>query len=158
MKFAGLAAFLLSAQFAIATPAFPTAPNESLTPGELCKDAASFRYPEKIPYCNRVVDPNLKADIIDNYDEILHFRIHTMPRNKFKIDHYIPLCMGGSNSSKNLWPQHESVYQVTDMLEEKLCEKMAEGVLLQKEAVELIKRAKQHLNEADAIYEQINLL
>ena len=74
-----------------------------------------------------------------------------MPRGKFKIDHYIPLCMGGSNERINLWPQHESVYKITDALEQKLCEKMAQGKMLQSEAIDLIREAKNHLDEAPDI-------
>ena len=78
-----------------------------------------------------------------------------MDRMKFKIDHFIPLCMGGSNDKSNLWPQHESVYKITDPLEPAMCNKMAEGKLLQAEAIDLIKYAKQHLDEVPRILREI---
>ncbi len=130
---------------------FPTGPNTDMTPGAICESADEFRYPERIPYCNRDVETKLKNEIIRKYDQELGFNIQSMPRAKFKIDHFIPLCMGGSNDRSNLWPQHESVYKVTDPLEPLLCNKMAQGKLLQAEAMQMIRRAKLHLEEAQEI-------
>ena len=47
-----------------------------------------------------------KRDIIATYDKARGFHIGQMQRSQFKIDHYIPLCAGGSNDRDNLWPQH----------------------------------------------------
>jgi hypothetical protein len=139
-------------------PHFPTGPDVSLTPGDFCHQADSYRYPERIPYCDRNVEPGLKSNIIVQYDHLLGFSIENMPRGKFKIDHYIPLCMGGSNEASNLWPQHESVYTITDPLEPVICQKMSEGKLLQAEAIDLIKQAKNHLDEAPAILKKVTAL
>lgn len=133
---------------------FPTSPDASLTPGALCNNPDSYRYPEKIKYCKRDVSGGEKAEIFRNYDSI-GFRTRNMDRQDFKIDHYIPLCAGGGNDERNLWPQHVSVYQITDKLEELVCIKMAEGRLKQKEAIELIRRAKNNLDEAPAIEDQV---
>lgn len=150
---------LFSTQAALAgSEAFPKSPNPELTPGDVCHQASSYRYPERIPYCDREVDVEQKVEVIKVYDSVLNYRIYSLPRKKFKIDHYIPLCMGGSNESKNLWPQHESVFKVTDPLEQKLCAKMAEGKMLQAEAIDLIKRAKNDLTAARAILEKVNSL
>ena len=65
-----------------------------------------------------------------------------MERMDFKIDHFIPLCAGGSNDSENLWPQHKSVYVETDPIEPIICEKMAQGLMKQKDAVLLIQDLK----------------
>lgn len=130
---------------------FPTGPAQKLTPGQLCANPNSHRYPEKIAYCNRDVSPDLKRKIIENYDQDFGYTIESMPRKDFKIDHYIPLCMGGSNDISNLWPQHVSVYTQTDELEEVLCEKMDQGHLLQKDAVRLIKAAKNNLKQVPNI-------
>ncbi len=135
---------------------FPTAPNENLTPGDLCRKADNLRYPEKIRYCNRSVSGNEKQTIIRMYDRELGFEIGQMNRTDFKIDHYIPLCVGGSNESENLWPQHRTVFQITDGLEGKLCELMERGKLTQAKAVETIKKAKNHLDEVPAIAEWLN--
>ncbi len=130
---------------------YPTGPNEEMTPGALCTHPDSYRYDERIAYCERDVDTDLKKDIIEAYDREFGYHIGAMPRSQFKIDHYIPLCMGGANDRSNLWPQHQSVYQITDQLEQQLCEKMAQGKMLQAQAIELIKRAKNHLDEAPTI-------
>src|SRR5690606_28325058 len=107
----------------------------------LCEHPDAYRYPEKIKYCNRDVSGGEKAEIFREYDKI-GFRTRSIDRQKFKIDHYIPLCAGGSNEPSNLWPQHVSVYTITDRLEEMICSKMAEGRLKQKDAVDIIREAK----------------
>ncbi len=156
MKLTVLFTVLFAALGAFANNSFPTGPDPELTPGDVCHHPDTYRYEEKIAYCERDVDTDLKYDIIDTYDQELGFTISNMPRNKFKIDHYIPLCMGGSNERVNLWPQHESVYKITDPLEAKLCEKMSEGKLLQAKAIELIRRAKNNLSEAPAILREVS--
>jgi hypothetical protein len=81
-----------------------------------------------------------------------------MNRGDFKIDHLIPLCAGGANSEENLWPQHKSVYAITDPLEPIVCQKMQDGKLLQADAVKLILQAKMHLEEVPAIIKQVKAL
>src|SRR5437868_15196817 len=130
---------------------FPTGPAQQMTPGKLCDKPNSKRYPEKIDYCDRNVSPELKRQIIENYDRTFGYTIESMPRDQFKIDHYIPLCVGGSNDITNLWPQHVSVYTITDTLEERVCFQMARGKLLQKDAVALIVEGKNHLDEVPQI-------
>lgn len=137
---------------------FPTGPNLGITPGEVCTSADEYRYPERIAYCKRAVEPQLKNDIIKVYDDEFGFNVGGMPRTKFKIDHFIPLCMGGGNNRTNLWPQHESVYKVTDPLEPALCDKMAKGKILQAEAMDLIRRAKLHLEEVPEILARVQSL
>jgi hypothetical protein len=135
---------------------FPLGPDHSVTPGETCQKADTLRYPEKIPYCSRDVSSSEKNAIIRHYDKTFGYQIGSMNRSDFKIDHYIPLCMGGSNSSKNLWPQHKSVYEKTDPLEQKLCELMSAGKLLQKDAMEKIRRAKNNLDQVQAVQADID--
>lgn len=137
---------------------FPTGPIPSVTPGQLCDHPSSYRYPEKIAYCERDVDPEIKRAVIKLYDERFGYHIAEMNRHDFKIDHYIPLCMGGSNDSSNLWPQHKSVYEITDPLEPALCGKMSEGRLKQADAVKLLKEAKADLTKVDATLEYIETL
>lgn len=149
------AILIASVQVYAEKSAFPYQPDLQKTPGELCAEADQYRYPERIAYCNRKVDTKLKAEIIKEYDSDLGYSIQTMPRTKFKIDHFIPLCMGGSNDRTNLWPQHESVYEITDALEPALCEKMAQGKLLQADAIDMIKRGKTHLDEVPAILAKV---
>lgn len=137
---------------------FPTSPSQQLTPGQLCRRPDSHRYPENIPYCDRDVSLEKKLKVIQAYDQQLGYRISQMPRELFKIDHYIPLCMGGSNDSTNLWPQHASVYHLTDPLEALICMKMQNGRLLQKDAVRLIIQAKQNLSSVPSIISQLQRL
>lgn len=137
---------------------FPTHPDAQMTPGKLCENGSTRRYPEGIAYCNRSVERGLKADIFRAYDEDLGFETRQMNRGDFKIDHYIPLCAGGSNSIDNLWPQHRTVYAITDPMEPLICEKMSEGVLKQAEAVQLIKKGKNNLQEVPEIIEYLEAL
>jgi hypothetical protein len=130
---------------------YPVGPAQELTPGQLCSNPNSHRYPEKINYCDRDVSTTLKNQIIADYDRTYQYDIDKMPRQDFKIDHFIPLCMGGSNDISNLWPQHKSVFKLTDPLEEAICSKMSQGKLEQKEAVRLIMSAKRNLKQVSNI-------
>lgn len=134
---------------------YPLSPDDSLTPGATCKNPTEYRYPEHIPYCARSVSSSLKHSIIKKYDRTFKYSIGSMPRNHFKIDHYIPLCMGGSNEPTNLWPQHKTVYIHTDSMEQKLCLHLERGHITQAVAISYIKQIKHHLNEIDRIDQQI---
>lgn len=139
-----------AATTALAVDQFPKNPDDNLTPGALCAHADELRYPEQIKYCERDVSSSTKKGIFQKYDQ-LGYRTRSMNRQKFKIDHYIPLCMGGANDTKNLWPQHESVYNITDELEFVLCEKMKAGRLKQKDAINFIREAKHNLDQVNEI-------
>lgn len=136
---------------------FPKGPEAVLTPGDLCHQPDTYRYPERIAYCERDVSRDLKSRVFEKYDQ-MGYRTRSMKRQAFKIDHYIPLCAGGSNEFENLWPQHESIYVITDELEALICEKMKEGRLKQKDAVDYIVRAKNFLDEAPAIIREVENL
>ena len=139
-------------------PNYPTSPNNQLTPGKLCDKPTSYRYPEHIAYCERDVTYETKDILIKNYDRQLGYHIQTMNRLDFKIDHFIPLCAGGSNDSVNLWPQHRSVYEITDPVEPLVCQKMLEGKLSQADAVKLIVQAKTDLKQVPAVMKMLNRL
>lgn len=136
---------LLLPNFALASDKFPVGPIESMTPGALCESSPVRRYPENIVYCERNVDTDLKKQIIKIYDEKFGYSIRQMNRGDFKIDHFIPLSVGGGNSIENLWPQHKSVYTVTDQLEALLFEKISAGRIKQAEAIRVIREAKLNL-------------
>lgn len=148
---------VLCATLSQAADSFPKGPDASVTPGALCSNPSSYRYPEHIKYCERNVSSSTKADIFREYDQ-MGYRTRSMNRGDFKIDHYIPLCAGGSNDIKNLWPQHKSVYAITDDLEALVCEKMASGRLKQKDAVNYIVTAKNNLDQVPAIMKAVNAL
>jgi hypothetical protein len=134
---------------------YPKGPNSELTPGSLCQRASSYRYAEQIPYCDRDVSSQLKGEIFENYRNQLGFKLDPKTRSSYKIDHFFPLCAGGSNEETNLWPQHVSVYTITDPLEGLGCEKMKDGKILQKNLIILIKRAKLNLSEVPEILKKL---
>ena len=120
---------------------FPTGPDLSITPGRLCERPDSYRYPEKIAYCNREVDYEAKEEIFRLYRD--HgYRLKIVDRSDYKIDHLIPLCAGGSNREENLWPQHKSLFQITDPMESLGCDKLRQGKISQRDLVNVIIRAK----------------
>jgi hypothetical protein len=136
--------------------AYPNGPRLDVTPGALCQHADQYRYPDHIAYCERDVDSGLKKDIIAQYDRDFGNHIGDMNRGDFKIDHFIPLCIGGANDRANLWPQHKSVYVLTDRIEEQLGELMARGKLHQDEAVKIIRGVKLDLSTAQEVQADLN--
>lgn len=136
---------------------FPMGPIAKLTPGELCDRPARYRYPENIAYCERDVSTEQGKEIFANYRK-LGFRLNPNQRSSYKIDHYIPLCAGGSNNNENLWPQHMTIYPITDSLEKLGCDKMALGKITQAKFVTLIKRVKNDLSQANAVRTELSKL
>ena len=114
IHFALVLLFTLSFSAVVSAKDYPTGPEVSITPGKLCDKPESYRYPEQIPYCVRDVSRETKEINIAEYDQKFNYHIANLPRGDFKIDHFIPLCVGGSNDIVNLWPQHKSVYEITD--------------------------------------------
>lgn len=125
---------------------FPTGPNPQITPGANCTTSKTYRYPEHIKYCERDVSSGLKNSIIAQYDRELGYTIRQMPRGEFKIDHFIPLSIGGSNDKENLWPQHKSVYAYSDPLELQVFELISQAKIKQAEAIRVIKECKLNLD------------
>lgn len=150
--------YLFAASIAFATEGYPIAPNQELTPGVVCTTPDAIRYPEKIAYCDRDVDSRMKWAVINSYTKKYHFTLNDKNRTEFKIDHYIPLCMGGANAIENLWPQHATIYHITDSLEEILCQAMAEGKLSQKDAIDKMKSGKNDLSLVPILLREIKLL
>lgn len=149
---------VFSALTAGANDRFPRGPVESMTPGSLCENSPIRRYPEGIVYCERDVDTQLKREIIKMYDRQFGYSIGQMNRMDFKIDHFIPLSIGGSNDISNLWPQHKSVYEKTDELEFLLSQKIAAGRIKQIEAVRVIREAKTNLDRVPDLTDYVNSL
>lgn len=135
---------------------YPKGPQLSITPGKLCDRPDAHRYPENINYCERDVTYETKEAIINEYDQKFGYSIASLPRADFKIDHLVPLCAGGSNDVVNLWPQHKSVYAITDPLEPVICSKMAQGRLKQVDAVRLVIEGKTNLSRTNAIIQYVN--
>jgi hypothetical protein len=137
---------------------FPIRPDSTLTPGVRCKKPDEVRYPEKISYCERRVSTSLKDRVIRDYDSQLGYEVDQIARNKIKIDHYIPLCMGGDNAKANLWPQHEALYTHTDPLENQLCLALARGLITQNEAIDDMLSAKSHTDSVADLMAKIKLI
>jgi len=119
---------------------FPYVPNPDTSPGHLCTptdyDFSRYRYPERIPYCERNVSYPRKQKLYDKYN------IPKNQRRSYTIDHIICLCIGGSNWDKNLWPEHKTLRDYRKPLEYDLYLYVREGRISQKCAVEIIKESK----------------
>lgn len=137
---------------------YPIGPNPQTTPGSLCQNSPTRRYPENIVYCERDVSTATKNALIKMYDNELGYRIGSMSRGDFKIDHFIPLSIGGSNNSDNLWPQHKSVYKVTDPLEQLLFDKIQAGHIKQEEAIRVIREGKLNLGRVPELIDYVQSL
>lgn len=129
---------------------YPIGPNLERTPGKLCEHGVT-RYAQQITYCERNVSTGTKNTVIREYDEKLGYDIRQMNRNDFKIDHFIPLSIGGSNDEENLWPQHKSIYAYSDKIELYVFQLMEADKILQKEAIELVKECKLQLSRCPEI-------
>jgi hypothetical protein len=136
---------------------YPMGPLARLTPGELCDRPSAYRYPENIAYCERSVSTEEKDVVFAEYRQI-GYKLSYTNRSSYKIDHFIPLCAGGSNNKENLWPQHISIATVTDSIEKLGCDKMALGKLSQARMVFLIKAVKNDLGQVNAVRNEMSRL
>jgi hypothetical protein len=130
----------LSVSWAGEIVAVPLVPNKIETPGNLCDqenpDFDELRYSEKLPHCARRVSSEDRAKIYDKY------KIPLKCRPNYTIDHFIPLSIGGSNSPKNLWPEHRLIKLTRFHFEEEIHEKVSTGQVTQKEAIEIVRQKK----------------
>lgn len=145
MKILLLSVVLSVSSQAFGGNAYPRFPDSTLTPGSLCDTPDRFRYPEQIPYCERLLNSFDKESIFIAYRKLGYSL--SGERAQYKVDHFIPLCAGGSNKSDNLWPQYYTISALTDPLEPLGCEVLAKGRITQKELVELIIKAKLNTKE-----------
>lgn len=151
-------ASVLISTFAFAEERFPIGPNPNMTPGAICENSKTRRYPEGIVYCERNVSTADKRAIIKAYDDQFGYQIQQMDRQEFKIDHFIPLSIGGSNSKDNLWPQHRSVFTITDPLETVLFEKISTAAITQAEAIRVIREAKLNLDRVPELIDYVEAM
>lgn len=155
MKLLTLVSCLVASNLTFAYIAdFPKGPESTLTFGSLCDRPSQYRYPERIAYCERDVTSNRKKAIFDDYRKF-GYRLDPKGRSNYKIDHYIPLCAGGSNHDDNLWPQHISVYTITDPIEALGCEKLAAGLITQDKLLKLIRLVKNDLSSSDLVKKEL---
>lgn len=155
MKLITLVSCLVASSLTFAYIAeYPKGPEATLTPGSLCDHPSKYRYPENIAYCERDVSSGQKKEIFEDYRGF-GYRLDPSKRGNFKIDHYVPLCAGGSNHDDNLWPQHVSVYTITDPIEALGCEKLAAGLITQEKLVELIRLVKNDLSKSSLVMKEL---
>lgn len=136
---------------------YPIEPDPEMTPGKLCEHGTK-RYAQQITYCERDVSGGEKNAIIADYDSQLGFKIRTMNRGDFKIDHFIPLSIGGSNDVENLWPQHKTVYAYSDRLELLLFQAMEADTIKQMDAIRIIKECKLDLSKCSDLENEVESL
>jgi hypothetical protein len=149
-----LGSFAQSAHAGLDLPQnIPVNPDLTLTTGDVCEknEAEEFRYKERIPYCRRDVDVTTKEEAFDRYDRKYGLSKKGYTRRGFKIDHFVSLCMGGSNDISNLWPQHLKVSELTDKIEDLLCVELKAGLIKQTQAIDMIRNVKMHLETAPAL-------
>jgi hypothetical protein len=124
---------LLSSSAALAA----TRPNVSVTPGVLCTSSSpdfhGFDYPEHIARCSRSIQQPEKLEVAKLYGDIPESQWAS-----FEFDHLIPLCAGGANDVKNLWPQPIAEAHLKDVLENQICIEMKAGTLKQTDAVQRV--------------------
>lgn len=128
---------LITMTYSMDAIAYPLTPR---THGGYCTtnhiDFDGFRYAEKIAHCKRHVSTSRKNKICRSYG--------VNNRKHYKVDHIIPLSIGGDNSDDNLWCQHESIDTVR--LEYALYMKLKKGKIIQQEAFDIILDAKFNLD------------
>lgn len=144
-----LLAALISSSMSVFAYDFPTEPDPKLTTGDLCDpsnpDFGGYRYAEKIAYCNRNVDSNMKKKVYEAYG------VPEKCRKRYTVDHFLPLSMGGSNEFENLWPEHKNVKATRQDLEQEMFNQMRTGQIKQEQALKVIVEAK--LNPGPAVPE-----
>lgn len=121
----------------------PVTPVPELTTGHLCSEEdphfRNFRYAEKIPWCRRRVSSGHRTRIYEAYN------IPEECRHRYTIDHFIPLSIGGSNHSLNLWPEHKLVKATRQRFELDIYLALKNGEIYQEEALELMVEEKTRL-------------
>lgn len=120
--------------------AYPLFPNSQETSGSFCSesdpDFLEFRYIENIPYCERKVTASAKKKI---------FRRYGVPEvcwERYTIDHFYPLFLGGSNHSDNLWPEHKLLKKTRMNLEYSTFRLLQAGFINQQQALNIIATEK----------------
>lgn len=114
------------------------APDPLQTPGFICQttdaDFKGYDYPEHVARCNRNIAQAEKLQVAQNYGNIPQANW-----SQYEFDHMIPLCAGGANDIKNLWPQPIAEARQKDVLENNICLAMKAGTLMQADAIQKVR-------------------
>ena len=73
------------------------------------------------------------------------YELYEIPKNErrlYTIDHFIPLSIGGDNDVRNLWPELIAIKNLRFNLEWELYDRLQQGQITQKYAVQYVMRAK----------------
>jgi hypothetical protein len=136
MILASIFTFAVTAS-ATVTPIF-VPPDAHQTPGFLCtaKDSnfKDFEYPEHIARCNRNIGTAEKSQVAAAYGGIPQ-----QNWSQYEFDHYYPLCAGGSNDARNLWPQVLDEAHKKDIVENQVCLEMKAGTMTQVQGMQKIR-------------------
>lgn len=109
-------------------------PNKLLTPGKAetlnAKDLTALYNGKTYSQSHRAVNDTLKKNIYAEYGVI-----YPQPAGEYEVDHFYPLCAGGSNDPQNLWLQPAHVffqgedygYHAKDVLEAHVCAQIKNG-------------------------------
>ncbi len=101
----------------------PIRPSDASTPGAIGStdvDDVCGRGPDGRTYSqrHRQTTAEMKRDAYETYGVQRNGR-------DFEVDHRVPLCIGGADDQRNLWPQEgfeRPNYHDKDRLEERVCE------------------------------------
>jgi hypothetical protein len=108
-------------------PKMMTAPDKSLTPGDILSHVkAKICHPG---YASGVRDVSIqeKKEVFSRY------KTEYVP-DKYEVDHLVPLCAGGSNNITNLWPQPLVEAKIKDEMEWKVCHAVCAGKMTLEDA------------------------
>lgn len=107
-------------------------PAPHLTPGAICTadspDFVEHRY-ESVAMCRRRVPASVRQRVFASYG---------IPRERwhlYELDHLIPLCLGGANDARNLWPELWPHAKRKDVMEWRLCRMLRTGLVSQDVAI-----------------------
>lgn len=128
---------IISIVFAYDLSLAVTQPNWQITPGVACTaqdpNFSGYDYPEQIARCNRNIGIQEKQQVAVEYGNI--------PQSawaQYEFDHLIPLCAGGSDDIRNLWPQPINDAHEKDKLENEICTSLKAGTITQAEAIQKV--------------------
>ncbi len=120
----------------------PKAPNPKLSPGKLCspEDSDYWRTfgegEQAVHICSRNVSMSQKYQTLSKYG------IDKKKRSQYKIDHVIPLNIGGSNDSSNLFPIDKSLMGIYERAEWPIYQAFRHDMVTTKEAQSFVKNWK----------------